>query len=167
MASMNLFIVLAVVSVVFPTVVLATEFKVGDDSGWTIKFDYVAWAKDKEFHVGDKLVFSYPPGAHNVHKVNGTGFKDCIVPPQNEALSTGNDVITLATSGNKWYLCGVGQHCTIGGQKLAITVLPAADVKLDAPSSAPASTSSAIGVVKIGYQTFVVVLMAITMIVLV
>ncbi|KAF9613263.1 hypothetical protein IFM89_006762 [Coptis chinensis] len=146
---------LAIMSVTIPRVVLATEYKVGDDSGWTIKFDYVAWTKDKEFHV----VFSYPPGAHNVHKVNATGFKDCIVPPQNEVLSTGNDVITLATPGNKWYLCGIGQHCTVGGQKLSLTVLPA----VVAPSPAPASPSSAIGVAKSGYHAFVLVLMAIAM----
>jgi hypothetical protein len=31
------------------------EFMVGDDKGWTVNFDYQAWAKGKEFHVGDKL----------------------------------------------------------------------------------------------------------------
>ena len=34
---------------------MATEFTVGDDSGWTINFDYNAWAKDKVFRVGDNL----------------------------------------------------------------------------------------------------------------
>lgn len=28
---------------------------VGDDQGWTTNYDYQAWAKGKEFHVGDKL----------------------------------------------------------------------------------------------------------------
>ncbi|KAF8398045.1 hypothetical protein HHK36_016971 [Tetracentron sinense] len=141
MASKQLFIIiLAAIAVVLPTLAMATEFMVGDDSGWTIKFDYQAWAKDKEFHVGDKLVFKYPTGVHNVFKVNGTSFKDCVVPPANQALTTGNDVITLATPGNKWYLCGIAKHCADGGQKLAITVLP------ESTAPAPAPTDSANGI---------------------
>ena len=46
---------LAIFAIVLPAVAMATEFTVGDDQGWTINFDYVAWAKDKVFHVGDKL----------------------------------------------------------------------------------------------------------------
>ncbi|RVW11877.1 hypothetical protein CK203_085681 [Vitis vinifera] len=45
---------LAIFAIVLPTVAMATEFTVGDDQGWTINFDYEAWAKDKVFHVGDK-----------------------------------------------------------------------------------------------------------------
>ena len=33
----------------------ATDYIVGDRSGWTINFDYEGWAKDKVFPVGDKL----------------------------------------------------------------------------------------------------------------
>ncbi|KAF9615182.1 hypothetical protein IFM89_022284 [Coptis chinensis] len=73
------------------------------------------------------IVFKYLGGAHNVHEVNGTGFQSCIFPAGSEAsskpLTTENDVITLATPGRKWYICSVGKHCEIGGQKLAITVL--------------------------------------------
>ena len=46
---------LAIFAILLPAVAMATEFTVGDDQGWTINFDYVAWAKDKVFHVGDKL----------------------------------------------------------------------------------------------------------------
>ncbi|XP_059664058.1 blue copper protein-like [Cornus florida] len=105
-----------------PAPIFATEFIVGDNDGWKINFDYEAWAKGKMFMVGDTLVFKYTEGSHNVFKVNGTGFDQCIKPPANEALTTGNDVITLKTPGNKWYICGVGQHCAMGNQKLAITV---------------------------------------------
>ncbi|RVW18603.1 Blue copper protein [Vitis vinifera] len=84
---------LAIFTILLPAVAMATEFTVGDDQGWTINFDYVAWAKDKVFHVGDKLVFKYTAGRHNVFKVNGTAFTNCTIPPANEALTTGNDVI--------------------------------------------------------------------------
>ncbi|XP_059664061.1 blue copper protein 1b-like [Cornus florida] len=104
--------------------VSAKEFIVGDDAGWTVNFDYQDWANGKEFVVGDKLVFKYPVGNHNVFKVNGTAFKACMKPPPSEAMTTGNDVITLATPGKKWYICGVGMHCAYGEQKLAITVQP-------------------------------------------
>ncbi|KAI3724537.1 hypothetical protein L2E82_36318 [Cichorium intybus] len=106
------------------TSVSSKEFIVGDDKGWTLNFDYQAWAYGKEFVVGDKLVFRYPPGKHNVFRVNGTVFQQCMIPPANEGLTSGYDVITLATPGRKWYICGVGKHCETGGMKLFINVLP-------------------------------------------
>lgn len=35
--------------------VLAKDYVVGDDKGWTINFDYQAWADSQKFYVGDKL----------------------------------------------------------------------------------------------------------------
>ncbi|KAJ0770091.1 putative Phytocyanin domain, cupredoxin [Helianthus annuus] len=69
------------------------------------------------------VVFKYATGKHNVFRVNGTVFQQCIIPPTNEALTSGYDVITLATPGRKWYICGVGKHCEYG-LKLFINVLP-------------------------------------------
>ncbi|KAF8403451.1 hypothetical protein HHK36_011555 [Tetracentron sinense] len=94
--------------------------------GWTIKFDYQAWTT------------TIP------RRVNGTGFKECSVPPANEAPSTGNDEITLATPGNKWFICGVAKHCANGGQKLSITVSPVS------PSSP--STNAANGIFISGFR---------------
>ena len=44
-------------------------------------------------------VFNYPKDAHNFLKVNGTGFQQCVAPNGTLALTSGNDIITLATSG--------------------------------------------------------------------
>ncbi|RVW12144.1 hypothetical protein VitviT2T_020375 [Vitis vinifera] len=140
MASKLLNIALAVFAIVLPAVAMATEFTVGDDQGWTINFDYEAWAKDKVFRVGDELVFKYTAGRHNVFKVNGTVFTNCTIPPPNEALTTGNDVITLATPGRKWYICGVNDHCANYGQKLAITVLE--EWASPAPAPSPSTTTA-------------------------
>ncbi|OMO67922.1 Plastocyanin-like protein [Corchorus capsularis] len=118
----NKFLMIAIVALFLPTISMATTYMVGDSSGWTINFDYQAWAKDKVFYVGDKLVFQYPQGVHNVFKVNGTAFQNCTIPPANQALTSGNDTILLATPGRKWYICGVANHCSAYGQKLAITV---------------------------------------------
>ncbi|KAL6327963.1 hypothetical protein AAG906_031307 [Vitis piasezkii] len=126
---------IAILAFVLAAVAMTTEFDVGDDQGWTINFNYEAWAKDKVFHAGDELVFNYTAGRHNVFKVNGTAFMNCTIPPANEALSTENDVITLAAPGRKWYICCVNNHCANYGQKLAITVLEASASPAPAPST--------------------------------
>lgn len=93
-------------------------------------------------------VFNYTQGSHNVFKVNGTGFTDCIIPPSNEALTTGHDVITLASPGKKWYICGVKTHCSQFQQKLVI------NVEEEGPAPAPAPVSSAQGIFASSYQVF-------------
>ncbi|XP_058084621.1 uclacyanin-3-like [Magnolia sinica] len=112
----------------------ATEYIVGDDSGWTLGFDYATWAEGKKFRVGDTLVFNYTEGDHTVVKVNGTGFASCSKSPNSGVLASGSDRVTLTTTGNKWYICGVGSHCD-NGQKLKITVLP--KMMLGSPAPAP------------------------------
>lgn len=54
MASSQLFIILAVLGIFAPSI-LAKDFVVGDAQGWTVKIDYEAWAKGKQFNVGDNL----------------------------------------------------------------------------------------------------------------
>ncbi|KAH7571679.1 hypothetical protein ACOSQ2_014633 [Xanthoceras sorbifolium] len=116
------FVIFALIYSIIPAMTLAKKFVVGDEKGWTINFDYQAWADGKDFRVGDILVFNYPVGAHTVLKVNGTGFEDCIKLPASEALTSGKDEIVLGAPGRKWYICGVGKHCENAGQKLFITV---------------------------------------------
>ncbi|KAM1050500.1 hypothetical protein TB2_031767 [Malus domestica] len=54
-------------------------------------------ANDRD--LAGKGVFMYPKGVHNVHKVNGTGFQQCAAPFDSVPLTSGNDVVTLATPG--------------------------------------------------------------------
>ncbi|QHN91702.1 Blue copper protein [Arachis hypogaea] len=99
-------IMIVIVTIFFPCIAMGTEYVVGDHHGWATGFDYNIWAADKVFKVGDSLAF-----------------QNCTVPSNHsDALRSGNDVIVLASPGQKWYLCGVGEHCTTG-QKLAITVV--------------------------------------------
>ncbi|XP_062025797.1 blue copper protein 1a-like [Rosa rugosa] len=154
MASSKLFIVLAILAIVSPTI-LATDFIVGDDKGWTINVDYQAWAQGKLFYVGDNLVFNYPEGAHNVVKVNGTGFQECAAPAGTVALTSGQDVINLATPGRKWYICGVSKHCEVGPQKLFITVMPASFAPSPSPTTSAATISSVNGV-RFGWMIIVI-----------
>ncbi|KAH7571683.1 hypothetical protein JRO89_XS04G0117400 [Xanthoceras sorbifolium] len=149
-------------AIVLPAIAMATDHFVGDDKGWTVSFDYQTWAKDKVFHVGDNLVFKYTAGSHNVFKVNATGFNDCIIPPLNEGLATGNDIIPLKTTGKKWYICGVvgaKRHCADLGMKLAITV------HAQAPTPAPApDNAAAFGVTSYTFQLIVAAMVFIAMI---
>ncbi|KAJ8747681.1 hypothetical protein K2173_012891 [Erythroxylum novogranatense] len=136
------FVAIALVAVLVPST-SATDFMVGDDKGWTTNFDYQKWAEGKEFHVGDRLVFKYPQGAHDVLRVNGTVFQQCLKPADVPPLNSGNDVIPLATPGKKWYICGVAKHCEEGNQKLTITVWPEAGSPQGLPAPNPTPTSSA------------------------
>ncbi|XP_074582521.1 blue copper protein 1b-like [Curcuma longa] len=110
----------------------ATNFVVGDDAGWRPGFNYTSWAaaRTKELRVGDKLVFKYTAGFHNVIPVSGEEFRACKPNGGNKVLRSGRDVVPLKTPGRKWYMCGVADHCE-RGQKLAVVVLPA-------PTSPPA-----------------------------
>ncbi|XP_060170826.1 blue copper protein 1a-like [Lycium barbarum] len=144
MALRALLIALAVISMVVAPA-MATEHLVGDDQGWKVNFDYNKWAESKEFHVGDKLIFKYKEGVHNVYKADLTAFQNCAPGANVEPLTTGNDVIELKSTGKKWYLCGIKNHCD-QGMKVAVNVLPEV---LGAPSTAPASppvSSSAFGI---------------------
>ncbi|GMN54058.1 hypothetical protein TIFTF001_023204 [Ficus carica] len=134
----NRFVILGIAVILLPTIAMATEYIVGDDKGWNIGVDYQAWAKDKMFNVGDSLVFQYDASKHNVVKVNGTAFKDCLAPPDAGLLTSGNDTIVLQTAGNKWYLCGKVGHCA-KGQKLSISVMD-----MSAPQPSPSSAARGI-----------------------
>ncbi|KAK3446421.1 hypothetical protein EUGRSUZ_A02124, partial [Eucalyptus grandis] len=115
--------------------VLATQWTVGDDSGWTNNdYDYNAWAQGKVVRVGDK--FNYQEGNRNVFKLtSATDFQACNIPPANGALTSGHDVIPLNTPGVKWYICGISQHRAKFNQKLKITVVDAAAGPAPPPTS--------------------------------
>ncbi|KAL4565593.1 hypothetical protein LXL04_029695 [Taraxacum kok-saghyz] len=139
MAASHSIIIFITTLVVFATSISAKEYIVGGANGWTLDFDYQDWAKDKIFTVGDTLVFNYVPTAHNVMKVDGNGFQQCIITPSsNGTLTSGRDVISLKTPGKKWYICGVLKHCELRKMKLAIVVLP----QTMTPASPPAPSVS-------------------------
>ncbi|GJX16300.1 blue copper protein-like protein [Tanacetum coccineum] len=139
--------------VMLPASTMAAEYVVGGDSGWTTDYNYTAWAQGKVFYVGDKLVFNYPKDVHDVYKVDAASFASCTVPP-GTGLTSGNDVVTLMTSGKKWYICGVGNHCAERLQKLVINV--------EGMTPAPAPSSAT----KYAYQSFMalIVVLALTVI---
>ncbi|KAH7661588.1 Cupredoxins domain-containing protein [Dioscorea alata] len=110
-----------------PTTIHAIEYTVGDDDGWTDNFDYQAWTSDKQFKVGDILVFKYEVGKHDVIEVTPAEFLACMAFSEPEPpVTSGEESITLLSEGYKFYICGKddGKHCSLG-QRLVIDVLPA------------------------------------------
>ncbi|CAN0829686.1 Blue copper protein [Linum grandiflorum] len=97
------------------------SYTVGGSSGWTDGVDYRTWLTSKEFHAGDKLVFSYGAGSHNVLKVSKSSYENCTIPSdQSKALITGTDTVILS-KGKHYYICGYYGRCG-SGQKLAVDV---------------------------------------------
>ncbi|CAA3027638.1 blue copper -like [Olea europaea subsp. europaea] len=102
----------------------ATDYTVGDTSGWAIGADYSTWTTGKTFVVGDNLVFNYPSG-HTVDEVSENDYKSCTTGNSITTDSSGATTIALKKAGKHYFICGVPGHCS-GGMKLAVTVAAAA-----------------------------------------
>ncbi|KAJ4761081.1 Blue copper protein [Rhynchospora pubera] len=99
----------------------ATDYTVGDSSGWTTGVDYTKWTGDKSFQVGDNLVFDFVSGAHTVTEVTKSDYSSCST---SNAISNSNSApttVSLTSAGTRYFICGVPGHCS-SGQKLAVTV---------------------------------------------
>ncbi|TKW10830.1 hypothetical protein SEVIR_6G193500v4 [Setaria viridis] len=99
----------------------AATYNVGETQGWSLGVDYSTWVTGKNFSVGDKLVFTYATGNHDVLVVSKSDYDAC---NKGNALSTQTDgptTITLDSAGDHYYICGIGTHCS-GGMKLAVNV---------------------------------------------
>ncbi|XP_066332683.1 blue copper protein 1a-like [Miscanthus floridulus] len=136
-------LLLAVAVAFLPALDAATEHWVGDDKGWTLGFNYTAWAQTKQFKVGDTLVFKYNKSSHTVVEVSGADFAACSTPEAAKVLATGRDQVALDSPGRRWFVCSIGAHC-LNGMKVRIDVLAADDNSPVAPPpSGPASNVQA------------------------
>ncbi|KAH7282258.1 hypothetical protein KP509_35G022000 [Ceratopteris richardii] len=109
---------------------VATNFKVGDSTGWTFS-DYTTWASGKTFRVGDTLEFVYN-SAHNVVEVTKSDYDSCSAGNATP-YTDGDTKIELKTTGSKYFICSVPGHCS-EGMKLAVNVVAAAAAT---PTSSP------------------------------
>nr|CAB3483290.1 unnamed protein product [Digitaria exilis] len=154
MASRSALIALLVVVSCAAAASAATTFNVGDTSGWTLGVNYDNWASGKTFTVGDKLVFTYTTGAHDVLEVSKSDYDNCNIGSALVTNTNGPTTITL-TSGDHYYICSVasGAHCK-NGMKLAVSVgsgsgspsspsTPATPSSPSTPSSPPSSSTPA------------------------
>lgn len=98
----------------------ATDYTVGDSSGWALGVDYTSWPGGKTFNVGDNLVFKYQ-SSHTVDEVTQSDYSTCTVGNSISSDNTGSTTIPLKTPGTHYFICGVVGHCG-GGMKLSVTV---------------------------------------------
>ncbi|KAL6320872.1 hypothetical protein AAG906_008872 [Vitis piasezkii] len=97
---------------------------IGKSLGWTIPQNasfYQDWAAPRTFAVGDKLVFLYSSGMHNVIEVSKADYDACTQKNTISVHFSGPTVLKLAKPGDHYFICGLRQHC-LRGQKLSIKV---------------------------------------------
>ncbi|XP_028794183.1 blue copper protein [Neltuma alba] len=119
-----------------------TRYVVGGNTGWTVPpggaSTYSNWASNQKFKQGDTLVFSFTTGQHDVAKVTKAAFDSCNTTNPISILNNGPASVKLNESGEHYYICTVGPHCSLG-QKLAVNVSKQAS----SPSASPAPQPSA------------------------
>ncbi|KAK2632629.1 hypothetical protein EUGRSUZ_L01304 [Eucalyptus grandis] len=102
-----------------------TSHVVGDSLGWVVPpggpIAYSTWAGNQTFVVGDTLVFTFTTGAHDVAEVTKAAYDGCSSTSPISLQTTGPASIRLNQSGEHFYICTIGSHCSLG-QKLAINV---------------------------------------------
>ena len=102
---------------------MAAIYQVGDSAGWTSmgQVDYQEWAANKNFHVGDTLIFNYNRQFHNVKQVTQQGLELCNATSPIATYTDGYDTVTLGKLGHFYFMCGYPGHC-LAGQKIDILV---------------------------------------------
>ncbi|CAM8979190.1 unnamed protein product [Rhodiola kirilowii] len=127
-----------VLALVVPLPSLATDYTVGDSAGWAIGTDYDTWAKDKTFKVGDNLVFKYSSG-HTVDEVKSADYSSCTIGNSISTDSSGSTTISLKTTGDHYFICGITGHCS-SGMKLSVKVAAAGTTTTPPASTTPGSS---------------------------
>nr|GFC11111.1 mavicyanin-like [Tanacetum cinerariifolium] len=100
-------------------------YLVGEGRGWTSigHIDYKTWAATKHFQVGDSIVFRYAKKFHNVVRISYENYKSCNATNPYTTYTSGNDIFTIRSPGNYFFICSSPDHCE-SGQKVDIRVLP-------------------------------------------
>ncbi|KAF5811844.1 putative Phytocyanin domain, cupredoxin [Helianthus annuus] len=86
---------------------------VGGKSGWNMNYkdeNWVGQPGDRTFGAGERYVFKYRKGEHNVVVVNKEGFDNCKTTPTDKVYTSGNDSITLQ-HGDNYFICSMKGHC--------------------------------------------------------
>ncbi|XP_024009908.1 early nodulin-like protein 1 [Eutrema salsugineum] len=112
---------------IFP---FAKTYKVGGSKGWRV-YDsdfYHKWSEEKQFHVGDKLLFEYSNEANDVLEINGhLEFKSCDPTSPVAVHKTGHDLVILTEPGVHYFISSKIGHC-VAGLKLRVVVAPTPNV---------------------------------------
>ncbi|EEF51625.1 mavicyanin [Ricinus communis] len=117
----------------------ATTYMVGDTSGWDISTDLPTWAHDKQFLVGDVLLFQYT-SSEVVNEVTKEAFDGCNTTNVIRTYTNGNTTVTLTRPGAWYFISGNKLYC-LGGMKLQVNVQGTqASSPVGAPQAQPGAT---------------------------
>ncbi|TMW99246.1 hypothetical protein EJD97_002840 [Solanum chilense] len=123
---------------------MAANHTVGAPQGrWDQSTDLTTWAASETFLVGDSLIFVYTPN-HDVLEVRKSDYDSC---QTTNAISTnggGMTIISLSSTGKRYFICGTGGHCA-SGMKLEVNTLATAPVvppPISPPVKSPVSAPS-------------------------
>lgn len=97
------------------------------------------WAPLQTFRVNDVLEFKYVVGQHDVVEYATKAEYDACSGTAVQTWTSGDDMVTLNSTGTKYYICSYTGHCS-GGMKVSVTVVAAATPPTAAPPSPPAAT---------------------------
>ncbi|PKU83769.1 Blue copper protein [Dendrobium catenatum] len=86
----------------------ATEYIVGESSGWTAGVDFSSWTNGKIFVVGD--TFNYAPATHTVNEVKAKDYKSCTASNYLSTDSSGSTTIRLKKAGTHYFVCSIPGH---------------------------------------------------------
>ncbi|XP_010914141.1 mavicyanin [Elaeis guineensis] len=139
-----LFFLLAIIGCVLKGTLGHRNHVVGSSLGWTVppnKTFYQDWARKTHFAVGERLVFPYKVGVHNVIEVSKEDFENCTQFKVIERHHQGPLTLELTKPGPHYYYCGVGLRCELG-QKLAINVSAEAPAVASTFTHSPAQSPS-------------------------
>ncbi|XP_015087619.1 mavicyanin-like [Solanum pennellii] len=131
---------------VFCGVSMGEVYKVGDSTGWTNNghIDYKSWSSNKNFCVGDSIVFEYKQQMDNVVRVTHKNFNTCNATTTYATYNSGNDTFVIKRAGHFYFISSFPGHCQ-NGQRVDIRV-PKPTQSSPSPSltppRAPSSSSS-------------------------
>ncbi|XP_030933390.1 mavicyanin-like [Quercus lobata] len=98
---------------------------VGGSFGWRFPANtsfYQAWAKPRNFTSGDKLIFLYTTGLHNVLEVKKEDYDDCTQNHVIKKYDNGPAIFEVTKPGDHYFICGLKNHCQ-NGERLKISVM--------------------------------------------
>ncbi|CAI8603887.1 unnamed protein product [Vicia faba] len=98
----------------------ATTYTVGDSSGWDISSDLETWVANKNFKIGDALLFQYS-STYSVDEVTKGNFETCNTTKVLANYGNGNTTVPLTRGGDRYFVCGNKLFC-LGGMKLHVHV---------------------------------------------
>ncbi|KAM5547945.1 blue copper protein [Rosa sericea] len=143
--NLNMAVFAALVAALVISSVSAVTHQVGDGLGWNIPpggaVAYSTWSSNNTFKAGDILVFTFASGQHDVAEVTKEAFDACNATAP-ISLKTDSPANLTLTSGEHYYICTFGGHCS-AGQKLAVNVTGTTSSPSPAPSISPPTSSPA------------------------